>query len=219
MNRWRTRASGWLRDGSWWAAVAGGAISFPIAVLLHELGHFVVFSAYRFPDLALRYAAVSWEGTGTFKRLWQAGDLEGAAAIVEPWQVALGTAAGPIVSYLLVIGCVLAVRRRGPGPLSVVLGVGLVTPLRWLGAIPILASKLRGARFTSNTDEGWVAMITGIPEPLLLLLGLTCLLLAFWFLVAAIPRDRRIRVLVPTSGGVILGGLLWALWLGPLLLP
>ena len=199
--------------------MAGGAIAFPIAVLLHELGHFVVFSAFGFPDLTLRYAAVSWEGTGAFKRLWQSGDLEAAAAIVEPWQVAVGVAAGPILSYLLVIGCVLAIRRFGPGPLSVVLGVGLVTPLRWLGAIPILVSKLRGAGFTSNTDEGWVAMVTGIPESLLLLLGLTCLLLASWFLVAAIPRDRRMRVVVPTSGGVILGGLLWALWLGPLLLP
>lgn len=212
-------ATRWFRDRSWWAAGAGGAVAFPIAVLLHELAHLVVYRIFGFPNLALRYAAVSWEGTGEFMRLWQAGDFEGAAAIVEPWQVATGTAAGPIVSYLLVIGCVLAVRRFGPGPFSVVLGVGLVTPLRWVGAIPILAAKARGARFTSNTDEGWVAMITGIPESILLLLGLACLLLAFWFLVAAVPRDRRMRVLVPTSGGVVLGGLLWALWLGPLVLP
>ena len=90
-----------------------------------------------------------------------------------------------IVTYLTIIACVLAVRRFGPGPLSLVLGVGLVTPLRWLGAI-----------------------------------GLTCLLLGYWFLVTAIPRGRRMRVVVPTLvGSVAVGGPLWVLWLGPLLLP
>ena len=67
-------------------------------------------------------------------------------------------AAGVIVTYLTIIACVLAVRRFGPGPLSLVLGIGLVTPLRWLGAI-----------------------------------GLTCLLLGYWFLVTAIPRVSSSR--------------------------
>ena len=100
--------------------------------------------------------------------------MEAAAALVQPGQVALGVAAGAIVTYLTLIACVLAVRRFGPGPLSLVLGVGLVAPLRWLGAIPILASKLRGTlQVPSNTDEGWLAALTGIPETLILLLGLT----------------------------------------------
>ena len=154
--------------------------------------------------------------------------MEAAAALVQPWQVAVGVAAGVIVTYLTIIACVLAVRRFGLGPLSLVLGVGLVTPLCWLGAIPILASKLRGKlQVPSNTDEGWLAALTGIPESLLLLLGLTCLLLGltclllgYWFLVTAIPRGRRMRVVIPTLvGSVAVGGPLWVLWLGPLILP
>ena len=96
-----------------------------------------------------------------------------------------------------------------------------MTPLRWLGAIPILASKLRGTlQVPSNTDEGWLAALTGIPESLLLLLGLTCLLLGYWFLVTALPRGRRMRVVFPTLvGSVAVGGPLWVLWLGPLILP
>ena len=75
--------------------------------------------------------------------------------------------------------------RAGPGPLSLVLGVGLVAPVRWLG-----------------------------------LIGLTCLLLGYWFLVTAIPRGRRVRAVVPTLvGSVAVGGPLWVLWLGPLILP
>ena len=29
-----------LREGNWWASVAGGVIAFPIAVVPHELGHY-----------------------------------------------------------------------------------------------------------------------------------------------------------------------------------
>ena len=77
-----------------------------------------------------------------------------------------------------------------------------MTPLRWLGAIPIFASKLSGKlQVPSNTDEGWLAALTGIPESLLLLLGLTCLLLGYWFLVTAIPRGRRNASRLPDAGG------------------
>ena len=211
----------WLRSGGWLSGVAGGAIAFPVAVLVHELAHFGSFAAFGFSDPVLRFSSTSWSGSGEFARHIRAGDVEAAAALVQPWQVAVGVAAGVIVTYLTVIACVLAVRRFGPGPLSLVLGVGLVTPLRWLGAIPIFASKLRGTlQVPSNTDEGWLAALTGIPESLLLLLGLTCLLLGYWFLVTAIPRGRRIRVVIPTLvGSVAVGGPLWVLWLGPLLLP
>ncbi len=40
-------ASERLRSGKWLAGVAGGAIAFPIAVLLHELGHFGAYAVCR----------------------------------------------------------------------------------------------------------------------------------------------------------------------------
>ena len=133
-------ATRWFRDGSWWAAVAGGAIAFPIAVLLHELGHFLGYTVFGFPDPVLRFGSAGWADEA-HEALLEAGDLEAAAAIAQPWQEAVAGALGPIVSYLTLIACVLAVRRFGPGPLSLVLGVGLVTPLRWLPAIPLLARR------------------------------------------------------------------------------
>ena len=209
----------WLRGDGRFAAVVGGAIGFPIAVQLHEFGHFGAYVAFGFPDPTLRYASAGWSGSGEFTRLMRAGDVEAAAAIVEPWQHAIGSAAGPIVTYLTVIACVLAVRRYGPGPLSLFLAVGLVAPLRWLIAIPILALKLTGERRLSNVDEGALAMVSGIPESLLLIPGLVCLVAGYWFLVRAIPVGKRIRTLTPTLAGVVLGGAVWAQWLGPLLLP
>lgn len=38
-------------------------------------------------------------------------------------------------------------------------------------------------------------------------------------LVTAIPRGQRLQVFVPVFSGIALGGFLWILWLGPLVLP
>lgn len=206
-------------NGHWLTRVGGGAIACPLSIVLHELGHFGAYVALRLPDPVLHFASAGWTGASEFKRLWRSADLEAAAAIAQPWQVAVGTAAGPVVTYLTVIACVLAVRRWGPGPGALVFGLGLAAPLRWLIGIPVLYLNLRGNRTTSNTDEGWVAAITGIPETLLFLLGLACLLLACWFLVKAIPRNQRVGVVVPTLAGIVLGGVVWVSWLGPRILP
>ncbi len=212
-------ATKWFRDGSWWAAVAGGAIAFPIAVLLHELGHFLGYTVFGFPDPVLHFGSAGWADEA-HEALLEAGDLEAAAAIAQPWQEAVAGALGPIVSYLTLIACVLAVRRFGPGPLSLVLGVGLVTPLRWLPAIPLLAVRLVGVQWTVGMDEARLARRTGIPANPLLLLGVACLVLGYWFLITAFPRGERARAVVPTLvGALVVGGPLWVLWLGPLLLP
>ena len=208
-----------LRTGSWWAAVAGGAIAFPIAVLLHELGHFGANVALGLPDPVLRYASASWSGSEEFWRLWRTGGLEAAAAIAEPRQVAVSAAAGPLVSYVVLLACVLAVRRFGPGRLSLVFGIGFVTPFRWIWAFPVLYLRLRGTRVPGGPDEIAAAGLMGIPQWPVILLGLASLVLGYWFIVTAIPRGRRWRTLVPTLLGAILGGVMWVPWLGPLLLP
>ena len=114
----------------------GPAIAPPTipAHLLHELGHFGAYVAFGFPDRVLRFSSVSWAGSGEFKMLFRAGDMEAAAALAEPWKIAVGSAAGRIVSYLTAIACVLAVRRFGPGPFSLVLGLGLAAPLQGGGS-------------------------------------------------------------------------------------
>ena len=209
----------WLRVRGWLTEVTGGAIAAPLSIILHELGHFGAYVAFGFPDPVLGFSSASWSGAGEFARLFRAGDVEAAAAIVEPWQEAVGAAAGPIVSYLIIIACVLAVRRSGPGPLSLVFAVGLVTPFRWTWPIPILFLKLRGARVSWGPDEMIVSALTGIPQWLFILLGLMSLVLGYWFIVTAVPRGRRVRTVVPTLVGAVLGGVVWVLWLGPLLLP
>ena len=209
----------WLRQGKWLAGLIGGMIAAPVGIVLHELGHFAVNVACGFPDTVLRYASVSWTGSSEFRRLWRAGDVEAAAAIAEPWQVALSATAGPMVSYLTAIGFVLWVRKYGPGPLSLVLGSGFVAPLQGGAAIPVIAMELFGGGFTGNQDEANFAAIAGIPPSLAVLPGLICLVLGYWFLVTAFPRGQRLRSVGPPLLGVPLGIALWASVLGPLVLP
>ena len=209
----------WFRSGRWLPGVGGGAIAGPLSIVLHELGHFGAYVACRFPDPVLRFSSASWTGSGEFERLWRAGDVEAAAAIAQPWQVGVGAAAGPAVSYLIAIACVFAVRRFGPGHLSLVLGLGLSAPLHGGAAFPVLAANLFGDGFRGNQDDVWAGWLAGIPSSLAVLPGLICLLLSYWFLVTAFPRDRRVQVLVPTLVGIVLGGFLWIPWPGPLVLP
>ena len=80
-------------------------------------------------------------------------------------------AAGPAVSYLTAIVCVFAVRRSGPGPLSLVLALGLSAPGQGLGASMVLAVNLFGGGFVGNQDEAWVASIAGVSSSLTALPG------------------------------------------------
>lgn len=206
-----------VRINRFLAAVTGGAIAFPVGALLHELGHFVAFRMLGFSDAVLRYSSVSVPSLGGFRRLMREGNLEAALEIAQPWQVTVGTSAGLFVSYLTVLFCVLAVRRFGPNPL--VLGIGLISPIRFLVAIPYFALALVGRQVVPGTDEAIVALTTGIPLSLLYLPGLACLGFGYWFLFRAIPSGQRLQTVIPTSLGLVLGGLLWAFLLGPLLLP
>ncbi|MDE2863481.1 MAG: hypothetical protein OXR05_00120 [Gemmatimonadota bacterium] len=209
----------WLRSDGWLAGGVGGVVAVPLAIVLHELGHFGAFVAFGLPDPVLRYASVSWAHSGEWVALFRAGDMAAAAALAEPWKMAVTMAAGPAVSYLTAIVCVFAVRRFGPGPLSLVLGLGLSAPGQGLGALMVLAINLFGGGFIGSQDEAWVASIAGISSSLTALPGVVCVVLAPWFLVTAIPRGRRVRVVVPVAGGMVLGLFGWLGWLGPLLLP
>lgn len=69
-NHGRNDPKAW--SGSWLAAVPGGAVAFPIAVLFHELGHFVAYRAFGFPGTALRSAPSAGRVRGSFAAsFWQ----------------------------------------------------------------------------------------------------------------------------------------------------
>ena len=86
-----------------------------------------------------------------------------------------------------------------------------MTPFRWTWVFPVLYLRLRGAEVKWGPDEVVAGVLAGIPQSLLILLGLASLVLGYWFLVTALPRGQRVRTLVPTLIGAVLGGVLWVL--------
>ena len=202
-----------LRTAATWAA--WGALSFPLAVLLHELGHYLLYIAYDFRDPVLHYGSAGYANSEAFWRHLRAGDVAAAAAIVPPWQAGVATAAGLVSTYLTVAACVLLARRR-PHPLIV--GLGFVAPLRFLPSVIELVLALLGRNPRTGSDEEHVAAAWGIPEMPLHLLGVACLVAGWYLLFRAVPRSRRRRVL-PLIAGIIVGGVLYINLVGPWLLP
>ena len=56
-------------------------------------------------------------------------------------------------------------------------------------------------------------------RPLMSVLAFASLVLGYWFVVTAVPRGERVQTVVPASVGAVLGGVVWVMWLGPLVLP
>ena len=158
-------ATKWMREGSWRTAVAGGAIAFPIAVLLHELGHFAGYSVFGFP------------GSGPAFRLYRLGRRA--------------------------VRCAHRGGGRGgcSGNCSTVAGGGR----RGCGAYCLLpcSHRLRACGPPIWPRPPLSGSRSRVGEPP----------------VTAIPRGQRVRAIVPTLvGALAVGGPLWVLWLGPLVL-
>ena len=83
---------------------AGALVAAPLGIVPHELGHYLVLLAVGVPDLTLHFVGV----TGDLEEFWEAvvrEDYASAAAIAPLWGVAMGEAAGPLVTYALVLTC------------------------------------------------------------------------------------------------------------------
>ena len=138
--------------------MAGLAVP-PLAILPHELGHFLVLLALDVPNLALHYASVSWDS----QEFWAAIRREdyGTAADIAPiGGVALSLAAGPLVSYAMVAGCCYGCVRWRPHAGLVAVGYGC--PLRVLVGVQHGVQILLGGDPPASYDELSVAALTGI---------------------------------------------------------
>jgi hypothetical protein len=194
--------------------VAASIIAIPIAVLAHELGHFLLYVAFGFPGATLHYESSTHDLTDRFWSLYRSGARDAAAALIAPWKVATAAAAGPVVTYgMTVAGCIAAVRTVHP----LVVTVTIAANLR---AVPIALSAIRG--WTSgnirNTDEANVAALTGIPEMLLAALAIaSCVGSAVWVF-GKVPRSERLAAIVSTIVGLAAGMVLYLI-VGPRILP
>jgi hypothetical protein len=206
--------STWRLAVTW---IGASVIAIPLAVLLHELGHFLAYWIFGFQGVALHFASSTHTVEKTLWQLIYSGNLEAAAALLPLWKVGLATTAGILMTYLVTIGCCVFAARKSPHPL--VIALGIFSPVRFLSGIPTIVWILQGKRITAGTDEAHLAVLTGIPLLLLNFAGLLVLVLAWIWLLRRIPKDHRWISVGSLVLGLAFGIFLYFGVLGPRLLP
>ena len=195
--------------------MAGLAVP-PLAILPHELGHYLVLLAMDVPNLALHYASVSWDS----REFWEAirrEDYVTAGDIAPIGGVALYLAAGPLVSYAMVAGCCYGCARGRPHAVLVAVGYGC--PLRVLVGVQHGVLVLLGGDPPADYDELAVAALTGIPVQALVGLGVAVVCLSGAWLAKYLPRGRRTLAVTSMLAGAIFSAILYLGYVGPWLLP
>lgn len=197
---------------------AGAAIlAFPVAVLSHEAGHWLLARLFRFPGARLHFASAGYETLREFWDLVNDGQLAAANAIHPLWQPATVSAGGLVVSYVTIGLACLVMWRRGASPL---LGsLAAIAALRFLGGIPLLLARALGVARRPSSDETNVALVSGIPEWLLLTIGFGAVWYVAFTLWRTLPRDERSRSLRGLGLGMVVGGVLYGQVVGPMVLP
>lgn len=199
-----------VRINSMWRVVAtwigASVIAVPLGVLLHELGHLLVYRVFGFQGIGLHYSSATYSVERVFWQQVYRGNLAAAASLTPLWKVGVATVAGLLITYLVTLVCCV-VARKSPHPFVIALGV--FAPVRFLS----------GVASTRGSDEAHLAVITGIPALLLTLVGLLFLVLAWIWLVRSIPKDQRLVSLGSLLPGVALGVVIYFWGIGPWLLP
>ena len=193
-------ATGWKRWLSWAAAAALAA---PVAIVLHELAHFLAGLAFGFPDLALHYGNVS----------------DGAAKAGFPlWQQGVQAAVGPLATLLIVLGCCVATLRVGPKPWAV--APAFAAGVRSVGiGVAYLVVRILGNPAQGNFDEMNAAMGLGVAPELVIAVNVFLLLGMWIFLLSRVPSGHRLAIVSAVVSGTIVGVVVYVGWLGPVVLP
>lgn len=194
----------------------GGLLAAPLAVLPHELGHYVVLLLLGVPGLALHYSTVTWD----LQEFWEAiqrADLDGAAAIAPIWGVALSDAAGPAVTYLIVAACCTGCSKWRAHP-SLVAVAFLAQARIAVGVIHVVREAL-GMYRPTNYDELRLSILTGVPVEVFVAFGLVVLLVSTIWLARCFPPGSRMVAVASMTAGMGASLFLYARVLGPWLLP
>lgn len=152
---------------------AGGLVAAPLGILPHEIGHYLVLLALGVPDLALHFVGVTWDLEEFWLAVWRE-DYATAATIAPLWGVALSDAAGPLVTYALVLACCYGCATWRPHPALVAVAyfaqarINVATQYAWRRLFNSeLPSDLEAMAAGANLDELRVAILTGIPVQVL----------------------------------------------------
>lgn len=172
----------------------------PIAVLLHELGHWIVAKAAGFQPVLHAYAVSGVPDAAPF-----GGNPTGVAAVA---------LAGPMVTLVLTVAGYTLWRRDSSRTWA--LALAFAAPTRFIiNALFLLGSVLvaLGVAERSNPsfDEVNAASALGIPAASLAVIGALVLPLIWWSIIRRLDQNRWTTV-AALAAGTLIG---MVLWLGP----
>ena len=186
-----------------WLISAGfAALAAPLGIVLHELGHYLTWRAFGFPDVVLHSASVSTRNGEIFWQFIRANDFAAAADVYPLAQVALGSAMGPLVSAVLTVMCCLIAWRK---PHPFVVSLGLFSPLQFTAGLIYLPVSFFLKLERANFDELNVARLMNIPVEIFILLGAFLLIGGVFWLLRCIPKGNRLFAVSAIVVGVIVG--------------
>lgn len=197
--------------------VVAGITMFPVAVLSHELGHYLAARLCGFPGVMLHYGSISDPSSSEFWTLVRDGHLRAAAAIHPLWQPPLVATAGLVVSYVTALASYWHTAHRRANPYIIALGT--IAVFRFVGGVPLLFVRLFMPSARPSSDETHAALGRVLPEVLLLAVGFAMLWLVWWRLPRLLPAEVRRAQLGSLVLGAVVGGAIYIGLVGPRLLP
>ncbi len=198
----------------WFLSAAAAA---PVAVLSHEMGHFLVFWALGLPEAKLHYSSAGWSESGAFIQFVMNGEFSAAAELAPLWGVAAGFGMGLVATYSVVIACCCLCAKWRAHPLLVALGY--LSNLRIVAPVSVFLLDAFGASVRSGCDECVLSMLTSVPLGVLTLPGVIALIWSSMWLARYFPRDQRWTAIMSMVAGMGMGVAVYQVALGPLLLP
>jgi hypothetical protein len=206
--------STWRLASTW---IAASAVAVPLGVLVHELGHFLVYRAFGFQGAVLHFSSTTYSLEKPVWQLIARGNLAAADSLIPLWKVGTATAAGILVTCAVALICCFLAVKKSPHPL--VIALGIFAPVRFLSGTRTIPALLASRPVRAGTDEAHLAALTGVPLLVLIIAGLLFLVLVWIWMFRRIPREHRWVSLGSLVSGLALGIFLYFSVIGPWLLP
>lgn len=190
----------------WGKAALAAVIISPLAILLHEAGHYLFYVAGGLPSPHLAYNYGGFAGMSEFWSLLRDGNAVAAEAIAPIGMNGWAAMAGLAITNLIgLFGIVLARRGRWVGAS---LAIGSLWRIALIGLLFLLGDPV-------HTDESHIGLVFGFPGVILVFSQLAIFI---WALVV-VQRKYGWKTLAAVLAGTLVGGFLWNGPIGPVILP